>query len=267
MHPFTSTTTRPPPSTPTCVRPCRRISKSSSATRPDARLRQDGRRAVEKAAGPARRPDRGRRRPKSSSPAAAPRPAIRSSRASCCQGWRVTHCHQRHRTSGDLQAMRIRVGSLGCDVTVSRSNRRAGRSRRHPPGDHAANQLISIMHSNNESARFSRFGEIARIAREHRVSCMPMRPSRGQSGRRRQELGVDFFRSPGTSFMRPRGSVDLLRVRGNRVPSFIHGAGQEGGRQRAPKTFPTSSAWERLPNWPRLAFPDSSEHCGSSASS
>ncbi len=152
--------------------------------------------------------------------------------------------------------------SLGCDVTrlpvdqfglVNPDDvRKAIRPR---------TRLVSIMHSNNEIGTLEPIQEIARIAREHEVPIhTDVAQSLGKVLIEVRELGVDFLSIAGHKLYAPKGVGALFVRSGIDLPSFIHGAGQEGDRRAGTENVPSIVALGKAAELAELGFPDSIEH-------
>lgn len=92
--------------------------------------------------------------------------------------------------------------------------------------------LISIMHANNEVGTIQPISEIAAIAARDNIAVhTDAAQSAGKIPVDVEELGVSFLSIAGHKLYAPKGVGALYIREGISLPSFCHGAGQEGGRR------------------------------------
>ena len=92
--------------------------------------------------------------------------------------------------------------------------------------------LVSIMHANNEVGTIEPIDEIGRIARHHGIVFhTDAAQSVGKIPTRVDALGVDLLSLAGHKLYGPKGIGALYIRQGTALHTFIHGAGQEGGRR------------------------------------
>ncbi len=92
--------------------------------------------------------------------------------------------------------------------------------------------LISIMHANNETGSIQPIAEIAKIAKEHKISFhTDAAQSVGKIPTRVDDLGVDLLSVAGHKLYGPKGIGALYIRSGTELEPLIHGAGHESGRR------------------------------------
>jgi len=99
--------------------------------------------------------------------------------------------------------------------------------------------LITIMHANNEVGTIEPIAEVGEIARDRGVifhtdaaqSCAKIPVNVDQ-------LKVDLLTIAGHKLYAPKGIGALYLKKGTKIDSFIHGAGQEGGRRAGTENVP-----------------------------
>jgi cysteine desulfurase len=92
--------------------------------------------------------------------------------------------------------------------------------------------LITIMHANNEVGTIQPLADIAGIAKAGGILLhTDAAQSVGKIPTRVDELGVDLLSVAGHKIYAPKGVGALFMRSGIRLPSFMHGAGQESGRR------------------------------------
>jgi cysteine desulfurase len=99
--------------------------------------------------------------------------------------------------------------------------------------------LVSVMHANNEVGTLEPIADIARVAREHGITChTDAAQSVGKVPVDVDELAVDLLTVTGHKFYAPKG-IGALYVRpGTRLDSLIHGAGHEHGLRAGTENVP-----------------------------
>ena len=240
----------PPPYGGRCWRPCGRISRGRTATRP----------ATTRSA----RPPPARSRPpagpsptssvpdprRSPSPPAAPRATTSRSRGSPWppRGRHVIVSAVEH--PAVLESARWLAGSATTSPrsTVDADGRVARRcARRRPAPD---TTLVSIRYANNEVGTIQPIAELAAIAHAHGV---PFHTDAVQAAGW-LDLDVGRLGVQALSLVRPQGrraEGDRRALGGRRTPvePLIHGGGQQRGRDPAPRTWPRRREWRAL-GWP-----------------
>jgi cysteine desulfurase len=99
--------------------------------------------------------------------------------------------------------------------------------------------LVSIMHSNNEVGTLQPIKEIAALARARGALVhTDAAQSLGKVPVDVADLGVDLLTVAGHKLYAPKGVGVLYVRRGVKLASFIHGAGQEGGRRAGTENVP-----------------------------
>ncbi len=92
--------------------------------------------------------------------------------------------------------------------------------------------MITIMHANNEVGTIQPLADIAGIAKAHGILLhTDAAQSVGKIPTRVEALGVDLLSVAGHKIYAPKGVGALFIRKGVRLPSFMHGAGQESGRR------------------------------------
>jgi cysteine desulfurase len=153
------------------------------------------------------------------------------------------------------------VQALGCRVTVVTVDSRG----LIDPDDvrraiTAKTRLISVMHSNNEIGTLEPIREIAAIARERGVLVhADAAQSLGKLIVDVRELGVDFLTMAGHKVYAPKGIGALYVRSGIDLPSFVHGAGQEGGRRAGTENVPSIVALGKAAELAELSLPAAAE--------
>jgi len=118
-------------------------------------------------------------------------------------------------------------------------------------------QLISVMHSNNEIGTLQPIREIALLARERAILIhADAAQSLGKVIVDVEELGVDFLSIAGHKLYAPKGVGALFIRSGIDLPSFIHGAGQEGGRRAGTENVPYIVGLGKAAQIAELSLPD-----------
>jgi cysteine desulfurase len=118
-------------------------------------------------------------------------------------------------------------------------------------------RLISIMHSNNEIGTLQPIREIASLARERGILIhADAAQSLGKVIVDVEELGVDFLSIAGHKLYAPKGVGALYARTGIELPSFIHGAGQEGGRRAGTENVPYIAGLGKAAQIAELSLPD-----------
>lgn len=99
--------------------------------------------------------------------------------------------------------------------------------------------LITIMHANNEVGTIEPIAEIGEIAGERGVLFhTDAAQSCGKINIDVNQLNVDLLTIAGHKVYAPKGIGALYIRRGTRIDSYIHGAGQEGGRRAGTENVP-----------------------------
>lgn len=92
--------------------------------------------------------------------------------------------------------------------------------------------LISIMYANNEIGTIEPIEEIGRLARQNRITFhSDAVQAVGQVPISVQKLPVDMLSASAHKFHGPKGTGFLYVKDGVKIPSFIHGGGQESGKR------------------------------------
>ena len=103
--------------------------------------------------------------------------------------------------------------------------------------------LISVMHANNEVGTIQPLAEIGAIAREEGIIFhSDAAQSVGKVSTRVDDLRVDLLTVAGHKVYAPKGVGALFIRRGTEIDSFMHGAGQEGGRRAGTENVPYAAA-------------------------
>ena len=187
---------------------------------------------------------------RSSSPAAAPRRAIRRSRAPSSPAAaalrppapEVAHHHQRRRASGDAAAVRVPRAARLHGHDPARRSPRPRRSRRvyaAPwPSRHARSSASCT--PTTRSARCSRSARSRRWPTSAGVLVhTDAAQSLGKVAVDVNELGVDLLTRRGAQAVRAQGRRRAVRPRrGVKLEPLIHGAGHEGGRRAGTENVP-----------------------------
>lgn len=103
--------------------------------------------------------------------------------------------------------------------------------------------LISVMHANNEVGTIQPLAQIGKIAREKGIVFhTDAAQSVGKIPTLVDDLGVDLLSVAGHKLYAPKGIGALFIRRGITIESFMHGAGQEGGRRAGTENVPYIAA-------------------------
>ena len=111
--------------------------------------------------------------------------------------------------------------------------------------------LISIMYANNEIGTIEPIAEIGQIAKQAGV-CFHTDAVQavGHVPIKVDNLGVDLLSMSAHKLYGPKGVGALYIKKGTKIIPLLHGGEQEAGRRAVPRTFPGSSVWGELVNWP-----------------
>jgi cysteine desulfurase len=103
--------------------------------------------------------------------------------------------------------------------------------------------LISVMHANNEVGTIQPLAEIGKIAREKGIIFhTDAAQSVGKVPTRVDDLRVDLLTVAGHKLYAPKGIGALFIQSGTKINTFMHGAGQEGGRRAGTENVPYIAA-------------------------
>jgi len=103
--------------------------------------------------------------------------------------------------------------------------------------------LISVMHANNEVGTIQPLAEIGAIAREKGIIFhTDAAQSVGKIPTRVDDLRVDLLTVAGHKLYAPKGVGALFIRSGIKINTFLHGAGQEGGRRAGTENVPYIAA-------------------------
>ena len=103
--------------------------------------------------------------------------------------------------------------------------------------------LVSVMHANNEVGTIQPLAEIGAIAREKGIIFhTDAAQSVGKIPARVNDLRVDLLSVAGHKLYGPKGTGALFIRRGVKINSYLHGAGQEGGRRAGTENVPYIAA-------------------------
>ena len=107
--------------------------------------------------------------------------------------------------------------------------------------------IVSIMLANNETGVLSPIEEIGRIVREHSDAVFHVDGVQavGKIPIRLSDWEVDLFSLSGHKFYAPKGIGSLYIREGLKLPSFVIGGGQEGGRRSGTEAVPNIVALGR----------------------
>jgi cysteine desulfurase len=99
--------------------------------------------------------------------------------------------------------------------------------------------LICVMHANNEVGTIQPLAEIGAIAREKGIIFhTDAAQSVGKIPTRVDDLRVDLLTVAGHKLYAPKGIGALFIRSGIKINTFLHGAGQEGGRRAGTENVP-----------------------------
>lgn len=114
--------------------------------------------------------------------------------------------------------------------------------------------LISVMAANNEIGTIQPIAEIAKIAKEHGILFhTDAVQAFGHIPINVKEMGIDLLSSSAHKLHGPKGIGFLYVKNGLRLPSLIHGGGQERGRRAGTENVPGIVGFAR-------AVKEASEH-------
>jgi cysteine desulfurase len=103
--------------------------------------------------------------------------------------------------------------------------------------------LISVMHANNEVGTIQPLAEIGAIAREKGIVFhTDAAQSVGKIPTRVDDLRVDLLTVAGHKLYAPKGIGALFIRSGIKINTYLHGAGQEGGRRAGTENVPYIAA-------------------------
>ncbi|MGO9018295.1 MAG: cysteine desulfurase family protein [Syntrophobacteraceae bacterium] len=103
--------------------------------------------------------------------------------------------------------------------------------------------LISVMHANNEVGTIQPLAEIGAITREKGIVFhTDAAQSVGKIPTRVDDLGVDLLTVAGHKLYAPKGIGALFIRSGIKINTYLHGAGQEGGRRAGTENVPYIAA-------------------------
>jgi cysteine desulfurase len=103
--------------------------------------------------------------------------------------------------------------------------------------------LISVMHANNEVGTIQPLAEIGEIAREKGIIFhTDAAQSVGKISTRVDDLRVDLLTVAGHKLYAPKGIGALFIRSGIKINTYLHGAGQEGGRRAGTENVPYVAA-------------------------
>ena len=103
--------------------------------------------------------------------------------------------------------------------------------------------LISVMHANNEVGTIQPLAEIGAIAREKGIIFhTDAAQSVGKIPTRVDDLRVDLLTVAGHKLYAPKGIGALFIRSGIKINTYLHGAGQEGGRRAGTENVPYIAA-------------------------
>ncbi|MFZ0945222.1 MAG: cysteine desulfurase family protein [Syntrophobacteraceae bacterium] len=103
--------------------------------------------------------------------------------------------------------------------------------------------LISVMHANNEVGTIQPLAEIGAIAREKGIIFhTDAAQSVGKIPTRVDDLRVDLLTVAGHKLYAPKGIGALFIRSGIKIDTYLHGAGQEGGRRAGTENVPYIAA-------------------------
>jgi cysteine desulfurase len=103
--------------------------------------------------------------------------------------------------------------------------------------------LISVMHANNAVGTIQPLAEIGAIAREKGIIFhTDAAQSVGKIPTRVDDLRVDLLTVAGHKLYAPKGVGALFIRSGIKINTFLHGAGQEGGRRAGTENVPYIAA-------------------------
>jgi cysteine desulfurase len=103
--------------------------------------------------------------------------------------------------------------------------------------------IISVMHANNEVGTIQPLAEIGEIASEKGIIFhTDAAQSVGKIPVRVDDLQVDLLSVAGHKLYAPKGVGALFIRRGIKINSYLHGAGQEGGRRAGTENVPSIAA-------------------------
>jgi cysteine desulfurase len=103
--------------------------------------------------------------------------------------------------------------------------------------------LISVMHANNEVGTIQPLAEIGAITREKGIVFhADAAQSVGKIPTRVDDLRVDLLTVAGHKLYAPKGIGALFIRSGIKINTYLHGAGQEGGRRAGTENVPYIAA-------------------------
>ena len=121
--------------------------------------------------------------------------------------------------------------------------------------------LLSVIHASSEVGTIEPIREIARIAREHRVTVhTDAVASAGNIPVDVKELGVDLLSMAAHQFYGPKGAGALYVREGLRIVPLIYGGIQEGGRRAGTENVPAIVGMGKAAELARAEMKGRGEH-------